>query len=66
MGNTNQPWTIPRDQPQKKLGDTSSQFKSILTPISTSEQNRPNLILPPPPPPRDATVYSGSLGGQHS
>jgi hypothetical protein len=63
MGNTNQSPSLP--PPCTKLGDTSSQFKSILTPISTSEQNRPNLILPPPPPPRDAIVYSGSLSGQH-
>jgi hypothetical protein len=60
MGNTNQPPSVPPSQ--KKLGDTSSQFKSILTPISN--HGRPNLILPPPPP-RDAIVYSGSLSGQH-
>ena len=61
MGNTNQLASAP--PPQKKLGDTSSQFKSILTPIINHD--RPNLILPPPPPPRDAIVYSGSLSGQH-
>jgi len=64
MGNVNQPWSIPHDQPRIKLGETPNQFKSISTQVSNYA--RPNLILPPPPPPRDATVYSGSLGGQHS